>query len=369
MSLRLIFPISALLFLYTGTAPAQKGYPNLPIGDISAQAGRHVVIAAGTENIYQGHPTTALLSDSSTVFCAWSYDHGGKAGPLAKSKDGGKTWEMVPTPTDWGTTFNCPSLYLLRDQAGKERLMVFTARPGMSQTWSEDGGKTWTPVRSLGKPCVMAFSSIVRLNNGDYLGLYHRGHEDKDRSPLTIWQSLSKDGGVTWGESTLVGEYEGKSPCEPAVFRSPDGKQLLCVMRENQRKGHSLLMVSGDEGQTWSKPVETPWGLTGDRHMFRYTKDGRIISVFRDMAPDSPTKGHFVAWVGTYQDIVRGLSGQYRVKLLHSYAGWDCGYPGLELLPDGTFIATTYIKYKPGAARHSVVSVRFKIEELDRLFQ
>jgi hypothetical protein len=360
---------TATFSTYSFHSYGQMGYPNLPIADLSNQSNRQVVIAAGTPEIYQGHPTTVLMPDSMTIFCAWSYDHGGKAGPLAQSKDGGKTWKKLDTPADWGTTFNCPSIYLLKDKMGKERLMVFAARPGMSQTWSEDGGKTWTPVRSLGKTCVMAFSSIVKLQNGDYLGLYHRGHEDKDRAPLTIWQSISKDGGVTWGESVMVGEVEGKSPCEPAVFRSPNGKQLLCIMRENQRKGHSLIMVSNDEGKNWSKPVEGPWGLTGDRHMLRYTSDGRIISVFRDMAANSPTKGHFVAWVGTYNDILNGYSGQYRVKLLHSYAAQDCGYPGLELLPDGTFVATTYIKYKPGRDKHSVVNTRFKIDELDILFK
>jgi len=87
------------------------------------------------------------------------------------------------------------------------------------------------------------------------------------------------------------------------------------------------------------------------------------------MAPNSPTKGHFVAWVGTWSDITDGRSGQYKVKLLHSFAGSDCGYPGLELLPDGTIVATTYVKYNPGTEKHSVVSVRFKIEELDALFR
>ena len=346
--------LALLLGLTSGMAYSQSGGLNLPWADLSGQKNRQVVVAAGTPETYQGHPTTVLLPDSTTILCAWSYNHGGENGPLAQSKDGGLTWQLMSTPSDWKATENCPSIYLLKDPKGKERLMVFAAKPNMSQTWSEDWGKTWTPVKSLGKPNVMAFASIIRLTNGDYLGLYHRGNDDKDRPPLKVWQSISKDGGLT---------------CEPAVFRSPNGKQLMCVMRENLRKGHSLVMVSNDEGQTWSKPIETPWGITGDRHMIRYTKDGRIISVFRDMAPNSPTKGHFVAWVGTYNDILNGFSGQYKVKLLHNNAGADCGYPGLEGLRDGTFVATTYIKYAPGVAKHSIVSVRFKMEELDNLFK
>ena len=79
----------------------------------------------------------------------------------------------------------------------------------------------------------------------------------------------------------------------------------------------------------------------------------------------TPTLGHFIAWVGRYEDVVQGRDGQYRVKLLHSHAGADCGYPSLQRLPDGTVVATTYIKYAAGPAHQSVVSTRFTIEELD----
>jgi hypothetical protein len=93
-------------------------------------------------------------------------------------------------------------------------------------------------------------------------------------------------------------------------------------------------------------------------------KDGRWVIAFRDKAKNSPTENHFVAWVGTYDDIKNSRPGQYRIKLLHSHAGWDCGYPGMERLPDDTIVATTYIRYKPGE-KHSVVSTRFKLNEID----
>ena len=51
--------------------------------------------------------------------------------------------------------------------------------------------------------------------------------------------------------------------------------------------------------------------------------------------------------------------------MLHSHAGSDCGYPGAELLPDGTIVVRTYIKYQFGNKKHSVVSVRFKLEEIE----
>jgi hypothetical protein len=237
----------------------------------------------------------------------------------------------------------------------------------MPRLVSEDGGQTWRELPPLGFPCVMTFSSVVRRRDGSYLGLYHKGPDGKDRAPLEVLATDTTDGGLTWTTPRTVAKVTGKNPCEPFAFRSPDGAELCCLMRENTHTGRSLLMFSRDEGATWTTPVDTPWGLTGDRHMGVATPDGRLVVAFRDQALGSPTRGHFVAWVGTYDDIKQGRPGQYRIKLLHSHAGGDCGYPGLELLPDGTIVATTYIKYRAGMDQHSVVSTRFRLSETDAL--
>jgi hypothetical protein len=42
----------------------------------------------------------------------------------------------------------------------------------------------------------------------------------------------------------------------------------------------------------------------------------------------------------------------------------DCAYPGLELLPDGTFVTTTYGHWIEGE-QPFIMSVRFKLEEID----
>ena len=82
-------------------------------------------------------------------------------------------------------------------------------------------------------------------------------------------------------------------------------------------------------------------------------------------SPASPTRDDWVAWVGTWDDIVSGGEGQYRVRLMDNTKGADTAYPGLELLPDGTFVATTYGHWTEGEEPY-IVSVRFTMEELDR---
>ncbi|MGB0145355.1 MAG: exo-alpha-sialidase, partial [Akkermansiaceae bacterium] len=56
--------------LSTGLAlvPAEEK-PDLPIINLSQEDKRHVVIAAGSQKIYQGHPTTVSMSDRRTIFC------------------------------------------------------------------------------------------------------------------------------------------------------------------------------------------------------------------------------------------------------------------------------------------------------------
>lgn len=367
-------PLALLAFALS--AIAEEG-PNLPLLDLSGDTARHVIIAQGTPEVYQGHPTTVTLPDGRTIFCVWCINHGGAAGPMARSDDGGRTWTRLDAqlPAGFATHQNCPSIYRLVGPDGKARLWVWSAAlgkrggPGMPSILSEDEGKTWREMPPLNFPCVMTFSSIVQLKDGRYLGLYHKGPGGADKAPLEVLQTITADGGFTWSEPHVVAAVEGKNPCEPFVFRSPDGGELCCLMRENTHKGRSLMMFSTDEGATWSRPVDTSWGLTGDRHIGVATGDGRWLFAFRDQAPGSPTKGHFVAWVGSYDDLKQGRPGQYRVKLLHSHASrvGDCGYPGVERLADGTLLITTYLKYRPGPEKHSVVSLRLTMAELDAL--
>jgi hypothetical protein len=72
-----------------------------------------------------------------------------------------------------------------------------------------------------------------------------------------------------------------------------------------------------------------------------------------------------VAWVGTYEDIVSGRDGQYRVRLKDNLKGSDCAYPGVEVLPDGMFVVTTYGHWTAGEEPY-IMSVRLHLEELDR---
>lgn len=49
---------------------------------------------------------------------------------------------------------------------------------------------------------------------------------------------------------------------------------------------------------------------------------------------------------------------------MDSHHAWDSSYPGVEVLPDGTFVLTTYGHWTAGE-RPYVVSVRLTLAEID----
>ena len=174
---------------------------------------------------------------------------------------------------------------------------------------------------------------------------------------------------MTWSVPQSIHTSGKVHLCEPGAFRSPDGKQIAVLLRENRRLNNSHVIFSEDEGTTWTPPREVPGSLSGDRHVAKYGPDGRLFISFRDVPPkssSSATAGDWVGWIGTYEDILKGREGQYRVRLKDNHHAWDCAYPGVELSPDGTFIATTYGYWTPKESPY-ILSVRFTLAELDEM--
>ena len=354
-----------------GSATAPRGY-SIPLIDLAQQGDRQVVVDR-EEGQYLGHPTTVLLEDGKTIVIVYPKGHGRGAIVLKRSTDGGLTWsDRLPTPENWATSKETPTIHRVVDPRGVKRLIVFSGLYPIRMSVSEDDGITWTPLNPIGDfGGVVAMASVERLKNGHYLALFHddgRYLRDAGQTSanLRVYKSISRDGGLTWSQPGGIAAHPTARLCEPGLVRSPDGDQIAVLLRENSRKHNSFVIFSDDEGETWTEPRELPGSLTGDRHVGKYAPDGRLFLSFRDTTLESPTKGDWVGWVGTYDDIARGREGQYRVRLMDNTKASDCAYPGVEVLPDGTFVVTTYGHWSAGRAPY-VVSVRLKLSELDDL--
>lgn len=350
-----------------------RGY-TLPTIDLSAEKERQVIVDREPGH-YLGHPTTVLLEDQQTLLTVYPKGHGRGAIVMKRSTDAGRTWsERLTVPENWASSKEVPTIHRVVDAEGKKRLILWSGLYPARLAVSEDDGHSWTPLQPVGDwggIVVMGCLFPVHTGPGHYVAMFHddgrfftKNGKRADPVRFTLYQTRSTDGGLTWSTPETIWSGTDVHLCEPGVVRSPDGKQLAVLLRENSRRKNSHVIFSHDEARTWSPPRELPAALTGDRHTGQYAPDGRLFLSFRDTTLESPTSGDWVGWVGRYEDIVAGREGQYRVRLMDNHKAKDCAYPGVEVLPDGTFITTTYGHWTPNESPY-IVSVRLTLEELD----
>jgi hypothetical protein len=363
---------------HSSPAEAPPGAESVRLIDLSEQTHRQVIVDREPGQ-YLGHPTTVLLEDGRTMLCVYPKGHGRGSIVMKRSTDGGLTWSArLPVPESWTTSREVPTIHRVVDAQGARRLIMWSGLYPARLAVSENDGRSWSALAPVGEwGGIVVMGCLFGLEApGHYAAMFHDDGrffdgEDRQSSPavFTLYRTSSTDGGLTWSFPESLLARSDVHLCEPGVIRSPDGRRLAVLLRENSRRKNSHIMFSDDEGRTWTGPREMPDTLNGDRHTGRYGPDGRLFISFRSVSPKgktAPFEGDWVGWVGTWDDLVEGRPGQYHVRLMDNHVEADCAYPGVEVLPDGTVVATTYGHWTPGEPPY-IVSVRLDLAELDTL--
>lgn len=338
-----------------------------------------------TSNQYFGQPDM-IRTKSGRLITSFPQGHG--KGPLIMkiSDDDGATWtRKTDIPASCAGSQETPTLYVLNLADGTERIMMITACPGWgtdsagnrygwNTSYSDDNGETWTEYRhwqsnrtydNANNDAIVAMASLVQLKDSDgndiqkWMGVYHNYAYVNFRTYLTF----DENGDEQWSESepylaqwrSIESAYQ---MCEIGMFRSPDGKRIIGLARSQSHNNPATLIYSDDEGETWSKPMDLPGSLAGERHKIAYDPiSGRLLVTFREINYDLNgnnrfdggndwNAGDWVAWVGTYDQLINQEDGEYRILLAEDWANnaksGDTGYAGVAVLDDGTFIMDTY---------------------------
>ncbi|MFN7127637.1 MAG: exo-alpha-sialidase [Brevundimonas sp.] len=200
----------------------------LPDGILGPIKNKPVVLADGS-----------WLSPSSTETPAeeWSIH-------FERSEDRGQTWTSTPpVASPVGLAAIQPSLLFHPD--GRLEAVARTRQGVLSMTWSNDGGRTWSPLAAIDLPNPNAGADAVTLRDGRQLIVYnHSAHLPGDpghgpRWPLNL--ALSDDG-VTWRKVLTLEDAPLKDGyAYPAIIQTRDGLVHLTYTYNRERIRHVVL--------------------------------------------------------------------------------------------------------------------------------
>jgi len=153
-----------------------------------------------------------------------------------RSVDAGESWTVSSPPPSLDTAevdAIQPSILI---HSGERLEALGRTRSGrVFETWSEDRGIHWSPIRLTELPNPNAGLDAVTLRDGRHLMVYN--HTEHGRSPLNV--SLSADG-VTW-EAALVLEDAPGEYSYPAVIQTSNGMVHITYTWRRERIKHVVV--------------------------------------------------------------------------------------------------------------------------------
>ena len=155
-------------------------------------------------------PDGTLLSPSSMEHHGWRIH-------LERSVDAGETWESSGPINDGQKIVAIqPSILVYPDD--RLQLLCRSKQRRIAESWSTDGGASWSEMTLTGLPNPNSGTDAVTLSDGRQLLVYN--HSTRNRSPLNV--AISEDG-KSWitclvPETARLGEFS-----YPAVIQTSDG--------------------------------------------------------------------------------------------------------------------------------------------------
>jgi predicted neuraminidase len=165
-------------------------------------------------------PDGTLLAGSSTEHDGWRLH-------FERTRDLGATWESTG-PIHDGRDFAAIQPAFLVHDGGRIQALARSRQHRIVETWSEDGGKTWTPLRATSLPNPSAGIDALTLPDGRHFLVYNHTSNLPGEKPAAGARSrlnlaVSRDG-VTWRPALhLECEHGPGEYSYPAIIRTRDG--------------------------------------------------------------------------------------------------------------------------------------------------
>ena len=169
-----------------------------------------------------------------TLLCPSSTEHAGWQVHMEMTNDLGKTWKKTEVLNDT-KEFGAIQPTILVYPSGKIQILCRSEQKKITQSWSTDGGKTWTAMQATSLPNPNSGIDAVMLKDGRALLVYN--HTEKGRSPLNV--AISKDGN-NW-QAALVLEDQPGEYSYPAVIQTADELIHITYTWKRERIKHVVV--------------------------------------------------------------------------------------------------------------------------------
>jgi len=179
------------------------------------------------------------LKDGS-ILCPSSTEHEGWRAHFELTRDLGGTWQVIG-PINDGREFGVIQPTILTYPGGKMQALCRSRQNVIAQTWSDDGGRTWSKIIATKLPNPNSGIDAVTLSDGRQLLVYNHtvrgGGFPSGRNMLNV--AVSKDG-ENW-KTVLTLERSQGEYSYPAVIQTSDGKVHATYTYQRKSIKHVVL--------------------------------------------------------------------------------------------------------------------------------
>ena len=176
-----------------------------------------------------------------TILCGSSTENEGWRVHFERTRDFGKTWEVVG-PIHDGERFNAIQPTILAYPGNRLQILCRTREKVLSQSWSTDGGKTWSKMAASELPNPNAGADGVTLKDGRQLLVYnHTVRQGGRNGRQALHVALSSDGGRWKPILTLENDDNRAGYSYPAVIQAADGSVHITYTWRRLGVKHAVL--------------------------------------------------------------------------------------------------------------------------------
>lgn len=224
-----------LLFYKVGPSPSAWWGMMMTSGDGGKTWARPTRLPLGVLGPIKNKPVQLPGGD---LLCPSSGEQNGWRVHFERTSDLGRTWLTIRPAAGSESAAAIDAIQPSILVHGPNRLQALgrTRQGRVFETWSEDGGESWTPLALTALPNPNSGTDAVTLRDGRHLLVYNA--TPKGRSPLNL--AVSRDG-RQWEAALVLENEQGAEFSYPAIIQTADGLVHVSYTWKRQRIKHTVM--------------------------------------------------------------------------------------------------------------------------------